>query len=231
MTPGRPLEIGKQRAPLYQNLEYRRWISQYQSKEKIAKPVSGDNIFMHTPPPKHLLPSLCLTDKREERFMRRAPESDTAIGESLEEAEKKLNSSISNLKTDKKELEELKGKPESTPENPQKYSEMMLAAMQQYGAQCYVMPQGIPYMCYNPYLVYATGRLKFFDQYQNYGFFILDSDGTDVFVHYEELWKANFSREFLLRSDISQFRFGFRIMVYYGKYDLSRKAVDVHLLY
>ena len=32
-----------------------------------------------------------------------------------------------------------------------------------------------------------TGRLKFFDPKKNYGFIIMDSDGSDIFVHYDDL--------------------------------------------
>ena len=42
-----------------------------------------------------------------------------------------------------------------------------------------------------------TGRLKFFDDVKNYGFIILDSDGSDILVHYDDLSKANLPKEFL----------------------------------
>lgn len=31
-----------------------------------------------------------------------------------------------------------------------------------------------------------TGRLKFFDEVKNYGFIIMDNDGGDIFVHYDD---------------------------------------------
>jgi len=42
-----------------------------------------------------------------------------------------------------------------------------------------------------------TGKLKFFEEKKNYGFIIMDDDGTDVFVHFEELNKAGLSKESL----------------------------------
>ena len=39
-----------------------------------------------------------------------------------------------------------------------------------------------------------TGNIKFFDVNNNFGFIILDSDGTDIFVHYEELKKAKITK-------------------------------------
>ncbi len=32
-----------------------------------------------------------------------------------------------------------------------------------------------------------TGRLKFFDEGKNYGFLVMDSDGSDIFVHFDDL--------------------------------------------
>jgi len=42
-----------------------------------------------------------------------------------------------------------------------------------------------------------TGRLKFFDENKNYGFLIMDEDGSDIFVHYDDLAKAGVSKEFI----------------------------------
>jgi hypothetical protein len=39
-----------------------------------------------------------------------------------------------------------------------------------------------------------TGRLKFFDDARNYGFIIMDSDESDIFVHYDDLQKAGISK-------------------------------------
>lgn len=39
------------------------------------------------------------------------------------------------------------------------------------------------------------GKLKFFDEVKNYGFLILDSDSTDVFVHADDLQTAGINFE------------------------------------
>eukprot|EP01017_Pseudomicrothorax_dubius_P003136 TRINITY_DN10378_c0_g1_i1.p1 TRINITY_DN10378_c0_g1~~TRINITY_DN10378_c0_g1_i1.p1 ORF type:complete len:467 (-),score=117.98 TRINITY_DN10378_c0_g1_i1:206-1606(-) len=76
-----------------------------------------------------------------------------------------------------------------------------------------------------------TGRVKFFDEAKNYGFIIMDSDGSDIFVHYDDLSKANISKE-LLRSarQGTSIRLSFGCMNYIGKYNKSRKAVDIQML-
>jgi cold shock CspA family protein len=42
-----------------------------------------------------------------------------------------------------------------------------------------------------------TGRLKFFDEGKNYGFIVLDTDNSDVFVHADDLQKVGITKEFL----------------------------------
>ncbi len=73
-----------------------------------------------------------------------------------------------------------------------------------------------------------TGRLKFFDETQNYGFFVLDIDNSDLFVHIEDLRKAGLSKEFLkaIREN-SAIKFSFNCVTYYGKYSLSKKAINI----
>jgi cold shock CspA family protein len=39
------------------------------------------------------------------------------------------------------------------------------------------------------------GKLKFFDENKNYGFFVLDDDGSDIFVHFDDLSKAGITKE------------------------------------
>jgi len=77
---------------------------------------------------------------------------------------------------------------------------------------------------------FITGRLKFFDETQQYGFFILDHDGTDLFVHYDDLMKSGISISTLQQAKIKDYHFMFQCMSYYGKYQLSRKAVNIKLL-
>ena len=75
-----------------------------------------------------------------------------------------------------------------------------------------------------------TGRIKFFDSTQNYGFFILDKDGSDLFVHYDNFLKAGITKEHIQMARVMNMRFSFHKVNYYGKYKLSSKAVDINLI-
>jgi len=72
-----------------------------------------------------------------------------------------------------------------------------------------------------------TGRIKFFDYTQNYGFFTLDCDGSDLFVHYEDFLKAGICKEQIQVSKAIDTRFSFQRVAYYGKYNLSSKAANI----
>eukprot|EP00339_Tiarina_fusa_P020862 CAMPEP_0117028808 /NCGR_PEP_ID=MMETSP0472-20121206/20917_1 /TAXON_ID=693140 ORGANISM="Tiarina fusus, Strain LIS" /NCGR_SAMPLE_ID=MMETSP0472 /ASSEMBLY_ACC=CAM_ASM_000603 /LENGTH=39 /DNA_ID= /DNA_START= /DNA_END= /DNA_ORIENTATION= len=39
--------------------------------------------------------------------------------------------------------------------------------------------------------------MKFYDENKDYGFIILDEDGTDVFVHFDDLNNAKITKEML----------------------------------
>ena len=74
----------------------------------------------------------------------------------------------------------------------------------------------------------VNGKLKFFDDTQNFGFIILDTDGSDLFVHLDDLEKASVTKDILIRAKYNYiFFFSFIVMTYYGKHNLSRKAVDL----
>lgn len=91
-----------------------------------------------------------------------------------------------------------------------------------------------------------TGRLKFFDEAKSYGFLVLDSDNSDIFVHLDDLQKAGITKEELRKlgsyfrsaTQVNHFgkgptkapRFSFQTMTYLGKYNKSRKAVDLKLI-
>lgn len=75
-----------------------------------------------------------------------------------------------------------------------------------------------------------TGKIKFFDETQNYGFFTLDCNGSDLFVHYDDLLKSGITKEFIQIAKVNGTRFAFRCVSYYGKYNLSYKAIDVQIL-
>lgn len=73
-----------------------------------------------------------------------------------------------------------------------------------------------------------SGRLKFFDENKNYGFLIMDLDGSDIFVHYDDIQKANISKDYLKSAKMGNIiRFSFGCMNYIGKYNKSRKAVEL----
>jgi len=76
-----------------------------------------------------------------------------------------------------------------------------------------------------------TGKLKFFDEVKNYGFIIMDEDGSDIFVHFDDLSKAQIGKEMLRLMKMGKtFRLSFACMQYYGKYNKSRKAIDIEHL-
>ena len=76
-----------------------------------------------------------------------------------------------------------------------------------------------------------SGRLKFFDENKSYGFIVMDEDGSDIFVHYDDLQKANISKELLKTARLGcMIKLSFSCMKYIGKYDRSRKATDIMLM-
>jgi len=102
------------------------------------------------------------------------------------------------------------------------------------------LPIYIPVMMqsqmYSPYNTQSLsndtliGRIKFFDNTQNYGFFVLDCDGSDLFVHYDDFLKSGITRDHIQMAKAMNTRFAFRRVTYYGKYNLSSKAVDIQML-
>ena len=76
----------------------------------------------------------------------------------------------------------------------------------------------------------ATGRLKFFDEVQNYGFLVVDGVDMDLFVHYDDLKTTKLSRDILRQAKTNYFlQFSFDIVKYTGKYNESKKAVNLKL--
>ena len=76
-----------------------------------------------------------------------------------------------------------------------------------------------------------SGRLKFFDEAKNYGFLVLDSDGSDMFVHFDDLRKTNINKDLLVSSKtLYSMHFTFHVFEYDGKYKSSKKAVDIKLV-
>lgn len=58
-----------------------------------------------------------------------------------------------------------------------------------------------------------------------------DIDGKDLFFHFDDMKKTNLSKQFL-KDAKNRFivRFSFKVMGYYGKYSMSKKAVDIELM-
>ena len=75
-----------------------------------------------------------------------------------------------------------------------------------------------------------TGRIKFFDKDQSYGFFVVDSDGTDLFVHQDEFLRAGITLDYIQAAKLISTRFSFQKVAYYGKYNLSYKAINIQVL-
>ena len=56
----------------------------------------------------------------------------------------------------------------------------------------------------------------------------MDEDNSDIFVHYDDLSKAGMTKEYMRTTKHGQIiRFEFSSMSYIGKYDKSRKAVEL----
>lgn len=60
---------------------------------------------------------------------------------------------------------------------------------------------------------------------------ISDIDGKDIFFHFDDMKKTSLSKQFLKDAKNKYLiRFTFKVMAYYGKYNMSRKAVDIELV-
>lgn len=75
-----------------------------------------------------------------------------------------------------------------------------------------------------------TGRIKFFDLTQKYGFFVLDCNGSDLFVHYADFLKAGMTEDQIQIAKAMNIRFSFQKVDYYGKYNLSSKAINLQVI-
>lgn len=76
-----------------------------------------------------------------------------------------------------------------------------------------------------------TGVLKFFNDGKGFGFLVSDADGKDIFFHYDDVKDIKLSKEFLKEAKNKYItKFAFELQVYYGKYNISSKAVNLELL-
>lgn len=81
----------------------------------------------------------------------------------------------------------------------------------------------------------SSGVLKFFNDSKNFGFFVNESDGEDVFFHYDDIKDTKLSKDFLRESKNKYLvKFAFNIQMYYGKHSNesapSKKAINIELL-
>ncbi len=76
------------------------------------------------------------------------------------------------------------------------------------------------------------GKLKFFDMGKKYGFIVNESDNSDMFVHFDDLKKAQVSSDLLANfKNKYELSFSFLVFEYQNKSGkVSRKAVDIKLL-
>lgn len=75
-----------------------------------------------------------------------------------------------------------------------------------------------------------NGRLKFFDEAKGYGFIIMDDDGSDIFCHYDDFFKAGIDLNILKGAKVGQeIKLSFCCLSYIGRHNKSRKAVDLKL--
>jgi len=76
-----------------------------------------------------------------------------------------------------------------------------------------------------------SGTLKFFDEKKKFGFLVMDKDGSDIFVHYEDLNKVGLTTEQLMDPKfIKDLKFTFCELEYLGKHRKSKKAVDLKMI-
>lgn len=77
-----------------------------------------------------------------------------------------------------------------------------------------------------------TGILKHFDEIKNYGFIMMDNGLMEIFYHYEDVIKEKgVNREFLATCRSGNIiKVSFECVEYFGKYNLSRKAIKVRVL-
>lgn len=76
-----------------------------------------------------------------------------------------------------------------------------------------------------------TGVLKFYNENKGFGFVGCEQDSTEIFLHGDDLLKANIDIKNLKKRSVGGLmRFSFSILEYMGKYNRSRKIVDLKLI-
>lgn len=73
--------------------------------------------------------------------------------------------------------------------------------------------------------------MKFLYENDHYGFLVGDSDGKDVFFHFDDMRDTNLTKEQLKNArDNYIIRFAFNKLAYFGRYGLSMKAINIELV-
>lgn len=76
-----------------------------------------------------------------------------------------------------------------------------------------------------------TGVLKFFNDGKGFGFLVSDLDGKDIFFHYDDVKDIKLTKDFLREAKNKYIaKFAFEVQIYYGRYNISQKAVNLELL-
>lgn len=75
------------------------------------------------------------------------------------------------------------------------------------------------------------GTLKFFDEFKNFGFIIMDINNSEIFFHYDDFNKKNLGKELLLSYKSGNIlRVSFVCLKYIGKYNVSMKAIEIEIV-
>ena len=74
-----------------------------------------------------------------------------------------------------------------------------------------------------------SGYMKFFDEEKGFGFIVMDSDGSDIFCHLDDVKKAEFSLETIQEAINKQLVFTFECHIYQRKLSTGRKAINLSL--
>eukprot|EP00828_Plagiopyla_frontata_P018492 TRINITY_DN2371_c0_g1_i1.p2 TRINITY_DN2371_c0_g1~~TRINITY_DN2371_c0_g1_i1.p2 ORF type:complete len:183 (+),score=30.37 TRINITY_DN2371_c0_g1_i1:592-1140(+) len=76
-----------------------------------------------------------------------------------------------------------------------------------------------------------TGVLKYFDILKRYGFIVMDHENKEIFFHQKDISDSLLTKEKLMQFKVGKIiRLSFAVCTYIGKYNKSKKAVDIELI-
>ena len=76
-----------------------------------------------------------------------------------------------------------------------------------------------------------TGILKYYDDLKNYGFIKVNDLNTEIFFHYDDIVNENITNDFLTSyRNGNIIKMSFAAMTYIGKYNESRKAIEICIM-